>query len=799
MWCGACNWGLFELVPLLEGKCTECTYDCVGSYQVNCSADGNSATLIEYSSNCKYGTIVNITDLDNFECRSTRLCSMIEMSFRDYHNVNNSNCSGSYSRTTLYIASLKDECMPYGDYFLRLNTNTSGLYADYYLDEACNHTRVTSSQYTDGICEPHNLTRSREWLVIGSAVFDYTWDYNFDVGLFGAYSNTQVFGWNIDGCRATATWTFNGTCANATVSLGILKTDSIRSYTATGDFVTVFINGEQITNCLYPANVSLFSWFDCVTNREIFIADSLRITLRWSHCSQCHYLTRNRRDYFGYNLYARATVTCDGSTMCNDFQDLNTNALDFVLQLDDTSRHYLNWTIENDKGNQVLSDNGTFYSDNRLVTKTRCVPDGCYTVKIVNSREEGLQGDAYFDVLWNNATVTFGKQSFDGGQAVLYFCSNYIDDNNKGNIYNNHKNNLTILKNYQSPLKITNVSSDDHVIMYEISGVRTDVAVTSVFEYEYESLVSIAYPNYEFMMWMVDDGCYQIEFFDASVDYDLNVDVEDSDNDVGTNSLLANVFSDYSVNMYEDTNDFLSTGRDSLARHGFYLLSMNDKVVGYGGYYGDSETNVVCTNKRIIDENFNITTHTNWTHISHCKMTPNVCKNSGYTFITNTTAYDSYLAPSYHTLVNMSIDGTGGTSLECSGVFSCVNTYIDYDIYGDDVMEAAGVDDMDFELNNSVNLIMIYAIASFAVVIIAYCSELWCLASFSCMFAAGAFIYGDATMSVHNSYFEELVVYGSMVVMDTELVWADLGDQEVYYDLGDFSRHTIASGKIIVV
>ena len=60
---------------------------------------------------------------------------------------------------------------------------------------------------------------------------------------------------------------------------------------------------------------------------------------------------------------------------------------------------------------------------------------------------------------------------------------------------------------------------------------------------------------------------------------------------------------------------------------------------------------------------------------------------------------------------------------------------------------------------------------------VTYCTELWCYATFGCMFAVGAFIFGDATMSIYESHFESMVVYGSMVVMNTELTLTDLGEK----------------------
>ena len=163
----------------------------------------------------------------------------------------------------------------------------------------------------------------------------------------------------------------------------------------------------------------------------------------------------------------------------------------------------------------------------------------------------------------------------------------------------------------------------------------------------------------------------------ASITLYTNVDIGEWKSQTYFTSECSNLFinNDYTVNIQLDVVNTICIevvfddcqNIDDVVNHGPYTISTNNNIGVYGGYYGLSESNIVCT-----DNN----------HASYC-IVLNYCNNKTQLWQLDGYSIDSL---SYNSMVNSSLlsstanmDGsivnTDVKSINCLGVESCCNIY----------------------------------------------------------------------------------------------------------------------------
>ena len=110
---------------------------------------------------------------------------------------------------------------------------------------------------------------------------------------------------------------------------------------------------------------------------------------------------------------------------------------------------------------------------------------------------------------------------------------------------------------------------------------------------------------------------------------------------------------------FSDCDDSLKNDRTD--DHGSYTIMSNGIIVGYGGYYSESETHTICVN--------------NHNHVSYC-ITPAFCRNNSHLWEYSSSETEIAMT-SYKSMENCVLTGSGDSDshlgVECSGDHSCNN------------------------------------------------------------------------------------------------------------------------------
>ena len=209
--------------------------------------------------------------------------------------------------------------------------------------------------------------------------------------------------------------------------------------------------------------------------------------------------------------------------------------------------------VDNEDDTIVATGDGYGNGYGNDVHITECVPDSCYWLRIYDSHGDGIccvesYDFGYYQVWVDGQLATFQDplyQSFEYDGDSLYFCTQMFSQ------YGSFSNNLTIEIDFDTRISISNVS--------DIAGSNDyEYASNDCYEY-YIDTENAFYQSNTFSLY-ITDGCYLIT-------------------------------------MYDDTDTSLSDAASLIdTNHGQYTIYMNGKAAGYGGYYTQSETTLICTN-----------------------------------------------------------------------------------------------------------------------------------------------------------------------------------------------------------
>ena len=325
-------------------------------------------------------------------------------------------------------------------------------------------------------------------------------------------------------------------------------------------------------------------------------------------------------------ILARLGVA-ESQTSCNYTHPLN---LTITIQSDGYSEQ-IGWYVMKDSYTNtpaiIISAPGS-HDQNELKSESVCNEYGCYWMRIEDLYEaNGIccdRGNGWYDLKLNNHSILWmdKRQTFEDDFDEIYFCSDLLIGQPQV------LNNLTIVIDYDTQVKIENVSVVPPI--YETSPEPMDTITISEVVYDYRiDVENIFYESNNFSLF-INDGCYQIT-------------------------------------MYQETSD----GTESQEKHGEYCIYLNGEMRAIGGYYGDSESNFICTHEK---------------HISSC-IYPHHCDNREDVFLSNAEVFDStqtyaISATSYGYLDNTTIVSPdyspfamdfNGKSLNCDGAYSCTN------------------------------------------------------------------------------------------------------------------------------
>lgn len=322
-------------------------------------------------------------------------------------------------------------------------------------------------------------------------------------------------------------------------------------------------------------------------------------------------------------------TTCNDSDFSNDVlltiqMDLYPEELSWTLSTSSSSSDYDNSdTVESDldvsnflnHSDFWIVDSGEHYKQFELISDNICADDGCFELSFYDSFGDGIMKyGGWFSLMVNEQYVTFdNRQSFDDSQVSIYFCTQLFDKFH-GTDTNINYNNLTIIIDYDTKIAISNVTAATNDIVY-YNIINSDYNNDNIF---------LSVPN----------GCYQIEFYDS------------------------------------DTSDTtFSNDASSYGKHGSYIIYMNDNVAAFGGYYGQLETKIICTDLN---------------HASFC-IIPQYCEQNDDIFVIdyemenngglNGFSYESLKNTKYpNSDFDITEINSANLNINCLGSFSCENS-----------------------------------------------------------------------------------------------------------------------------
>ena len=233
---------------------------------------------------------------------------------------------------------------------------------------------------------------------------------------------------------------------------------------------------------------------------------------------------------------------------CNSTDSTYLYNITLVIKFgNDSTGSGISWSMVDYWGTNVLDSNDIDVEDYSKITQIVCLDSSsnniydvsnndCFELDFENSNDDSM--DIYFDVLYNNKSVTWDSsfQLWDDSQFTFYFCQDFIQTGTGQDL-----NNLTLVTDYDSLIEITNVTNSNEELVYQ-NEINTD---------EIHSL-------------FITDGCYDVTLYD---------DTSNNNNDNSDN----------------DNNGI------SLTQHGSFTIYVNGETGGVGGYYYDSDTRTICT------------------------------------------------------------------------------------------------------------------------------------------------------------------------------------------------------------
>ena len=153
---------MFGLVyPIVADECNVTPSSSLGSFMVTCSSDGDSASIIEYSSDDCSGDIINTTiPRKNFYCNATNNgddCVPIVMSITQYLDSTDYSGTDIGKESYLYLVPFDDECLTlryFGtDGYFQYTIDTDGLFVETYDEVDCDGGSEGSFNISDGLCD----------------------------------------------------------------------------------------------------------------------------------------------------------------------------------------------------------------------------------------------------------------------------------------------------------------------------------------------------------------------------------------------------------------------------------------------------------------------------------------------------------------------------------------------------------------------------------------------------------------------------------------------------------------------
>ena len=506
-----------------------------------------------------------------------------------------------------------------------------------------------SAQYWTTFCT-NNATSSSFYWDFNNSIYETEYesvDYYFQVGLDHVFTDNEYFGCTTPGCTVAKTWQINGTCLNPRLTVWIAEGDYDNSY----ETAMIYINNDYVGDCnelgQWDCGDIVDNFVECETNgvdldlsdylsNNEFLTITVRISQFVDFCpfDGVYYLFVNAIiscDFpANYTTPAPENSTGDYTALC---EELNHNISDLVndvtlnIQLDYAASD-VSWIIVDDADNSVkLNGSGSYHSNLDFIEETVCASQSdCISVTLYDKQENGLSaGIGWFEVLLNGDLVTKQKQVFDDSQMTVSFCVSLFDNFNNSRSGGEPKHDLNVSINYDTIIEIANIS---------------DTQVESVL-YRSKLVHDITSTNSDTrdLNLRIADGCYQILFYDSSVAVDTDT-IDTFEN--------AEAVSD-SVGIIE---------------YGRYEIIIDDDSVAFGGYYSESESNIVCT-----DDN----------HISFC-IIPYHCENNNNIFMTDfefSENFDTMFALSHKSLVNISYTqslGSNSEEMSCLGTYSCIDS-----------------------------------------------------------------------------------------------------------------------------
>ena len=307
------------------------------------------------------------------------------------------------------------------------------------------------------------------------------------------------------------------------------------------------------------------------------------------------------------------------------------------------------WTTEDDAlycpgtGNtykwQLTTSNGELYDSDEFVTNgsyfefESVVKADCYIFNITQLTKLNCEDGPTFryihpqyQVFVNDVALTLEKQSFDGSNGnrimdvdQLYFCTDFFDFDFEFNINATDETDSDFNSN-----SITNANSSNKLTLDINLGYYPELLILEITDDINDNYKSVVYSNHFLFSQISPD---EEEYYtNKSLSFDINDGC-------------------YTITFYDEYYVAVET---SLA-HDPYTLTINDVLIGQGGYYGSFESHSFCTS-----------------FLYFCQ-TPYQC--SGVSIPQSN--LDAY---SYKSFANA--NSVSGYS-NCYGAYSCQNTPID--------------------------------------------------------------------------------------------------------------------------
>lgn len=268
-------------------------------------------------------------------------------------------------------------------------------------------------------------------------------------------------------------------------------------------------------------------------------------------------------------------------------------------------------SIIDESNNIILETNTTNASS---ILQTVCVSDGCYELDSQWGDQE-IYGT--YSLLFDDSLIAKQYVYANPSFYPILACTKF---------FANRTNMLNITYNFQNYIQISNVTKAGS----SIDDYNIDVIYQShLAEFNTHSELNIT------------NGCYLITVYDSPKDNDLKSD--NNNNDI------------------------------SFTNHGSWQARMNEDIFAYAGYFYDSQSFMVCSDKN---------------HVNYC-IVPGYCDNNNNIFMTDyeSDANDNYLfLSSYRSLVNSSYDKSG---VKCFGANSCQSSILNQ---SDSIVACYGTD-----------------------------------------------------------------------------------------------------------